>query len=332
MKPILITGATGFLGKHLVERLKEHTDAPLRLLCRGACPWDSDPRIEVVRGDVLRRDDVARAMKGVGQVYHLAGIVSRDPKDKWLLYQAHIDGTRNVCESALAIGSPRVLVASSSGTIAVSREPNVHTEKSGYKHDVVGGWAYYLSKIYTEKLALHYFHEYKLPVVIVNPALLLGPGDDRGSSTGDVELFLKGGVLAIPLGGMSFVDVRDVAPALIAAMDRGRPGERYLLGGPNWTFRKVIEVLSQVSGIAGPKMRLPFSASLWSARLLRSLFPLVGKSFEGLDDDTIRMSALYWYCDSSKAKSELGFESRDPVVTMRETVEDIRRRWKTAKA
>src|SRR5260221_9055310 len=100
MRPILVTGATGFLGKHLVEQLKiAEPDAPLRLLCRGPSPWDADPRVEITRGDITSRSDVRHAMAGTGQVYHLAGVVTRDPYDKGV-YRTHVDGTRNICEAA----------------------------------------------------------------------------------------------------------------------------------------------------------------------------------------------------------------------------------------
>jgi len=318
MKPVLITGATGFLGRHLVHQLKE-TGQPLRLLCRTACQVEG---AEIIPGDITNPQDVASAVQGAAEVYHLAGMVSREPKDNWRLYQTHVEGTRNICEAALRHRPDKLVVVSSSGTIAVSPEPTVHDETSGYKHDVVGEWAYYLSKIYAEKLALGY----NLPLVVVNPALLLGPGDDRNSSTRDVALFLRGELLAIPNGGMSFVDARDVAAGLIAAMRQGRPGERYLLGGPNWSFRKLIEEVSRISGIPTPKLQLPQSLSLWSARAVRRLAPVAGKQFEGLDDASVRMSALFWYCDSSKAKLELGFRSRDPLETLKDTVTDIRKR------
>ncbi len=324
MKPTLVTGATGFLGKHLIKQLKEAKGiGRLRLLCRGPSPWDADPAVEVVRGDVASQEDVLRASEGVSEIYHLAGVVSRNPKDKRVLYRTHIEGTRNICEAARRHGVQKVAVVSSSGTIAVSREPVVHDENSGYKHEVVGGWPYYLSKIFAEKLALSYWQQHRLPIVIVNPSLLLGPGDDRHSSTRDIGLFLEGQVLAIPLGGLNFVDVRDVAAGLIAAMRSGKPGERYLLGGPNWTFRELIENVSRISRVRAPKLQPSLRLSLASARLLRRLLPLVGKSFQ-LSDVTIKMSSFFWYCNPAKARAELGFSTRDPIETLSDTVADLR--------
>ena len=326
MKAILVTGATGFLGKHLIGQLKRAEEsARIRVLARGASPWDRDAQIEVVRGDVTSREEVLRAAEGISEIYHLAGVVSREAKDRELLYRTHIEGTRNVCEAARKHAPQKVVVVSSSGTIAVSREPVVHDENSGYKHEVVAEWPYYLSKIFAEKLAFSYFSQFHLPVVVANPSLLLGPGDDRNSSTGDVALFLEGQILAIPGGGLNFVDARDVASGLVAAMRVGRPGERYLFGGPNWTFRELLERLSKITGRRAPKLQPSLEFSLRSARILRRLYFLAGKSFK-LDDASIRMSALFWYCDSAKARTELGFEPRDAMETLKDTVDDLRRR------
>ncbi len=326
MKPVLVTGATGFLGKHLVEQLRR-TDpsVSLRVFCRGPSPWNGDPAVEVIRGDITSPEDVDRAVAGAGRIYHLAGIVSRNPRDASKLYRLHIEGARNLCTAALRHGTEKIVLVSSSGTIAVSREPVVHDEQSGYKNDIVAEWPYYLAKIFEEKLALSWVRLHGLPIVVVNPSLLLGPGDDRNSSTGDVRLFLEGQILAIPLGGLNFVDVRDAAAGLIAAMRAGRPGERYLLGGPNWTFREMITAVSEIAGIRAPKRQLSLRASLRGAAVLRRLYPLLGRKY-GLDEASIKMSALFWYCTPEKARRQLGFQTRDPKETLRETVEDIRRR------
>jgi dihydroflavonol-4-reductase len=321
MKKVLVTGATGFLGRHLVNRLKRRgLSGRLRLLNRRNSEFDADPDVEAVRGDICSPADVDRAVEGCEAVYHLAGFVSRDPKDALRLYEVHVAGTRHVCEAALRHQVERMVLVSSSGTVAVSREPIVHDETSGYKINEVAEWAYYLSKIYAEKTALSFHRREGLPVVVANPALLLGPGDEAGSSTGDIALFLRGQIQSMPLGGMSFVDARDAAGGIIAAMEQGRPGERYLLGGPNWTFRDIIERLSELSGRRPPLLTLSVPASLLAARIMRRI-----TRFE-LDDATIKMSAMFWYCDSSKAARELGFRTRDPMETLRETIHDIRAR------
>jgi nucleoside-diphosphate-sugar epimerase len=320
---ILVTGATGFLGKHLVELLKPPNRSPrLRVFCRGLSPWEQDKKVQVLHGDIANRQQVEDAVKGVSQIYHLAGVVSRDAKDQDLLYETHIEGTRNICEAALKHKVKKVVVVSSSGTIAVGATPTVHDETSGYKNEVVAEWPYYLSKIFAEKLALDYQARTGLNVVVANPSLLLGVGDDRNSSTRDVALFLQGEIKAIPKGGLNFVDVRDVAQGLTLAMDKGKPGERYLMGNVNWTFRQLIEKVAEISGKAPPTMEPSVEVSLWGTRAMRVIYPLLGKKVE-LDDASVKMSACYWYCDSTKARNELGFQTRDPEETLTETVEDV---------
>jgi len=326
MKTILITGASGFLGRHLTGLLLEQErDAQLRLLSRTTPPFADRDRVQWAQGDVTALEDLAFAMKGVQEVYHLAGVVLRQPANPWLLYRTHVKGARNVCDAMGEFKVEKGVVVSSSGTFAVSREPVVHDETSGYAHQVVAEWPYYLSKIYAEKQARWYVKHKKLPLTIVNPSLLLGPGDERGSSTGDVALFLSGQILTLPRGGLNFVDVRDAARGVMLAMRHGAPGERYLLGGPNWTFRELIRRVAEIAGRRPPRISLPLSCSLAGAKLMRRLWRLRGRRFE-LDDASIKMSELFWYCDSSKARDELTFKTRLPAETLQDTVEYLRSR------
>jgi dihydroflavonol-4-reductase len=319
LKPVLVTGATGFLGQHLLALLRRRSSPAVRVLARGEAPRD----VEVIRGDITVESDVERAVSGCSSVYHLAGWVSRDPAGAAPMRRVHVDGTRLLCEAALRHQVERIVVASSSGTIAVSRAPVEHTEESGYKNDLVSRWPYYMTKIEQEQLALRYWAEHSLPVVVINPSLLLGPGDKRRSSTGDVEAFLEGQVLSTPMGGLSLVDVRDCASGAILAMERGRGGERYLMGAVNWSMRRFLNELGRLSGIRPPMLAGPAWMSLAFAPLLRLVMPALGRKFE-IDDESIRMSAMYWFLDSTKARRELGFVTRDPSETLRDTIDYLR--------
>jgi dihydroflavonol-4-reductase len=121
---------------------------------------------------------------------------------------------------------------------------------------------------------------------------------------------------------MSFLDARDCAVGTAAAMDLGRPGERYLLGGANWTFAEVIRCVARIAGRRAPWMRSPTWVSLATAPLLRRVMPMLGRRFD-VDDATIEMSGVYWYCDASKARRELGFQARGPEETLSATVAEI---------
>ena len=323
---VLVTGGSGFLGHHVVRDLVLRGQRP-RVLVRGTYEPMLDriaESIELVRGDVVEdgpgMTPLERALEGVSEVYHLAGMVSRDPDATSAMMRVHVDGTKRVLHAAKKAGVRRVVVASSSGTIAVSRtaEP-IRDETSGYATDVVSGWPYYLSKIYQEKVSFELGASLGIEVVVVNPSLLLGPGDRRGSSTGDVLRFLRREFPTVPTGGVNFVDARDAASATLDAMERGRPGERYLLGGPNWTIREFFARLGRVAKMSPPRVTLPARWERAGASLLEHVYQRFDRS-PPIDRISVEMAQVFWYCDSSKAEAELAFEARDPAETLDETV------------
>jgi dihydroflavonol-4-reductase len=330
MRPItLVTGGTGFLGAHLVARLVERGER-VRVLTRGGAPELAAQGVEMMAGDVSRDLDggvpLAQAIDGCATVYHLAGFVSRTRDDGQRMMRVHVDGTRRVLEAAAKAGVRRVVLASTSGTIAVSREPEpILDERAPYPTELVSNWPYYLSKIYQEKLAFDLARTLGLELVCVNPSLLLGPGDERDSSTGDVRKFLRKEIPVVPPGGMNFVDARDAADATIAAMEKGRAFERYLLGGPNWTIAEFFGRLERISKVRGPRLKLPKKVQTRAAAFLEHAYRALDKT-PPIEQMSVEMSHVYWYCDSSKAKRELGFAPRDPGETLDDTVRDLRTR------
>jgi dihydroflavonol-4-reductase len=321
---VAVTGATGFLGEHVVRELAARKgEYQVRTLARTRSPILADLGVEELSGDVTSAEDCARAVAGCGGVFHLAGLVSRDPDDGQRMMRVHVDGTRTLFEACAAAGVRRVVVASSSGTVAVSRLERVHDEAMGYATEVVAGWPYYASKIYQEKIAFELGEELGIEVVVVCPSLLLGPGDRRLSSTKDVLRFLRRQIPIIPPGGINFVDARDAATATVAAMERGRAGERYLLGGPNWTFKEFFARLERVAKKPGPRLRLPVSVAKVGASVLERAYRAAGKE-PPVDRVSVEMSEHFWWIDSSKAESELGFEARDPQLTLADTVKYLR--------
>ncbi len=315
---LLVTGGTGFLGTALVPILARDGHR-LRLLQRSEAPDAERLGADVVRASFEDGSAVRAALDGVDAVLHLAGQVSFDPDEPARLYELHVQGTRRLLEACASAGVKRVVLASSSGTIAVSREDRIATEADPYPLAIVGGWPYYLSKIYQEKAALRIHHDTGLPVVVLNPSLLLGPGDARLSSTDVVFKFRERRIPAMPSGGVSFVDVRDAAAAFAAALVRGRPGERYLLGGANMSFRELFGRLERLTGVPAPRLALPSRVNVAGVRLLEKLSAWRGAEAP-IDARSVEMGEHFWYCSSAKAVEELGFRARDPHETLFDTV------------
>jgi dihydroflavonol-4-reductase len=318
---LLVTGATGFLGSALVPLLVEEGHE-VRVLTRGGAPEAEKLGCESLRGDVRDPDAIRRALKGREGLYHLAGLVSRDPADARKMYELHVDGTRLLLAEAERAGLSRVVLASSSGTIGVSRTPRIATEEDDYPLETVGRWPYYLSKIYEEKIALEASRR-GLPVVILNPSLLLGPGDARLSSTQDIFRFLQGRIPVMPRGGISFVDARDAARAFVAALTRGNVGERHLLGAANWEFSEFFGRLSRIAQVPEPPWRLPSAIKVAGAHLLEKWARRRGREPE-LPAADVEMGECWFFIDSSKAQRLLGFAPRDPLETLSETVRYVR--------
>jgi dihydroflavonol-4-reductase len=321
-KTVLVTGATGFLGEHVCRVLVEQGYA-VRGLARTRSAILGELGVEHLRGDVLSGPELDRALAGVTAVFHLAGAVSRDPDDAQRMMRLHVDGTRRVLERMAAAGVPRMVLSSTSGTIGVSKDEEILDETAPYAEEIVAGWPYYASKIYQERLAFEHGARLGIEVVAVNPTLLLGPGDRRLSSTGDVRKFLKRQIPTIPDGGVSFVDVRDAAEATVAALERGRAGECYLLGGPNWTTKEFFARLGRVANIAPPRLKLPQSVNKFAAGLLEELYRWRGKE-PPIERISVEMAGHFWWIDSSKAERELGFTARDPQLTLVDTVAYLR--------
>ena len=323
----LITGGTGFLGSHLVRALVEAGQTRLRVLATTSPRWLAEAGVEVFNGSILSAEDVGRAVVSVGEIYHLAGRVSREPMDAHEMYALHVDGTRLLCDAAREAGVKSIVMASTSGTLAVTPDGEVTPDEDWPPPlDIISRWPYYASKLYQERVALEHFAGDRRRLVIVNPSLLLGPGDERLSSTKVILDFLARKIISTPRGGLSFVDVRDAAAAFRAAMECGRAGERYLLGSVNWTFEKFFARLERLTKTPAPRLSLPSKLALTGARGINALYRH-WKLASPLQPDEIEMADYFWYLDSSKATNELGFAPRDPADTLQDTVAYVRQNF-----
>jgi dihydroflavonol-4-reductase len=321
---ILVTGGTGFLGSHFMHELCKGVDAAdVRVLNLVRTAALESLGVEVMVGTVTSAADVERAMEGVTHVYHLAGYVSRRPEDAHLMFTVHVDGTREVCKAAVAAGVKRIVMSSTSGTIAISeRDDAWPDESSPAPMELIARWPYYSSKYYQEATARRFCGD-KVELVTVNPALLLGPGDERIGSTREVVSFLAGDVHIVPPGGINFVDARDVAAMIPVAMEKGRAGERYLLGGHNMTFADYFDRMERLSKEYSPRIKLPGNWPWLASRAQAAVYKAFGRTAP-IEPTAADQAKYFWYFDSAKARDELGFAPREASETIFDTIAYVR--------
>ncbi len=311
---VLLTGATGFMGRHLLRELLADGHEVI-----GSNLFDSDIGVELRVADVTDPESVRGLAEGCEVVVHAAGNVSHLPESARQQWRVHVLGTQHVLAEAKRAGCRRFVHISSSGTVAVSRDPDeIRDETAPTPIDIIQSWPYYRSKLWAEQ---HVLAAGGIETISLNPSLLLGPGDLEGHTTRPVRYFLEDRVPGIPPGGISFVDVRDVAVALAVA--RGRSGKRYLLGGANMTFEAFYGRMSRITGLPVPPLKIPRvtgSVLRWLPELGREGGIGVFRKVERLD---LEFGCYTWYVDNRRAMSELGWRPRDPGVTLRDTVADL---------
>ena len=321
--PLLVTGASGFLGRHLLE-VCTPAQQPLLALVRDAQSWRAEnwtaehENVRLVEGSVTELDPQSSALPPLGGIFHLAALVRHSRRNAEEVYETNVQGTLRMVHLAAAHGC-RLVVLSSTGTVGCSRDPDfLADEETPHCAGEVTGWPYYRSKLFAEELILEACSE-AFETLTVNPSLLLGPDAPRASSLDLVSRYLSGGVPALPPGGLAFVDVRDAAAGVCDALERGEPGQRYLLNSANMTFVEFFERLARLEGTKAPALRLPRAAHRLMAFLPRAVSDrLPGAS--DLEPEEVEMASHYWYADASKAKDELSWTARDPGLTLDDTL------------
>lgn len=322
-KKILITGGTGFLGTHLVRQFLAAGATNLRVMASSVPQWMTDAGVEPFAGSVTNAEHVGAATSGCEAIYHLAGKVSFAYDGAVQMNRIHVEGTRLLCEAAKENGVKNFILASSSGTSAITDDGEITDENFPQPIEIFSKWPYYASKYYQEKTALRAFNDKGERLVILNPSLLLGEGDDRLSSTKIVLDFMARKFPYTPGGGVNYVDAADAATAFMNALDRGRHQERYLLGACNWTVTDFFGRMERLSGVAAPMLKVPKAVSVFGSNLVAGLYGAFDKPapFEASE---VEMGEYFWYFDSSKAEEELGFAPRDPMETLHDTIKYLK--------
>ncbi len=318
MGKTLITGGSGFVGSHLARALLERGDE-LVLLSRRTANLSHLDDLEFARvtGDVTDRRAVRRAMKDVDRVFHAAGRTSLRAADRDAVFETNVKGTKVVFSEALEAGVSKAVLTSSVAAIGPAKPDRTNDEDVPFTAGRLG-IAYVNSKHEAEvealRLAVH-----GLPLVIVNPTFVLGPDSPGGTSMHLVRRFLLGRIPAYVNGALNIVDVRDVAKGHLQAEAKGELGERYILGGRNFTLDRLFADLSRLSGVPAPELRLPAAfAAHGAAWAQRAGLPI------SASPDEIRSGGLWWTFRNTKAKRELGFKPRPHEETLEDAV-----RWQS---
>ncbi|NTW82885.1 MAG: SDR family oxidoreductase [Chlorobiaceae bacterium] len=323
---ILVTGATGFIGSRLVEKLVSTSDQIFVLVRKTSdlsALADVRSKIQLVYGDITDRASVEAAMPGMDYVYHTAGITYMGDRKNDQLYKINVDGTRNILQAAAAAGVKRVLHVSSITAVGISHNRKPVDETVKWNFDSIR--LEYARTKHLAELEVAEAVRKGLDCVIVNPAFVFGAGDlnfNAGRLIKDVYNHL---LPFYPMGGICVIDIEIVAETLITAMAKGRTGERYLIGGDNVSYKQLVDTISKVTGAPRILLPLPF----WMGKILKSAldrFKNRNKVSKLFNLSMFRVASEFLYFDSSKAIRELGMRQEPHEKSIRSAYDWYRKR------
>ncbi len=315
--PILITGATGFLGRVLVPRLAGEGREVRVLERRPSGAFDGLRRVTTVQGDVTDPESLIAACAGAGAVIHMAGLVSHLEADRDRLMAVNVGGTEHVLDAARGAGVGRVLHVSSIAAVGTTPDPDRPLDEDAPFSSVAASFPYALSKRLGEQAALAAAAAGQ-DVVVVNPGHVLGAGDVNGISTFHVAKILSGELRLTLPGGITYVDVRDVVEGIVLALGAGERGRRYILATPDGSLghRELSRRVLELAGIERRTLHLPAGPTVIAARLAdRVRVPLPVAA------DELDASRYWWFASSDRAISELGYRPRPIDEAIRATID-----------
>ena len=321
---VLLTGASGFVGSAVARRLREE-GFQVRVLVRATSPVAhlADLGLEFVTGDLRDAESVRRAMAGVRHLFHVAAdyrLWARNPDE---LTQTNVAGTRLLMQEAMRAGVERVVYTSSVATLAARADGVSADETMPLTEDKAIG-VYKRSKVAAERAVEALIAE-GLPAVIVNPSTPIGPRDVKPTPTGRIIVEAASGRMpAFVDTGLNMVHVDDVAAGHFLAFERGRIGERYVLGGQNATLAEILATVAQVVGRRPPRIRIPRQALMPFAHVTEAVARVTGRE-PMLTRDGLRMSKNKMFFSSAKAETELGYRARPYREGITDAIEWFRR-------
>lgn len=303
-KKAFVTGATGFVGAHVARKLVERGDNTT-VLARPSSNLSllKGLPVEIAIGDLTDFNSIIEHMKGVDQLYHVAAdyrLWARDPRD---IYRSNVDGTRNILEAALKQGVSNVVYTSTVGCLGIPKDGSPGDENTHVtRNELVGH--YKKSKYDAEQVALEYV-EKELNVVIVNPSTPIGPGDIKPTPTGKIILdFMRGKMGGFVDTGLNLIAVEDVAEGHLLAAEKGRVGEKYILGNRNMTLCEILTTLAKITNRKPPSLQVPHWTALLAAYANTAASTVLGKE-PSIPIEGVLMSMKKMYFTSEKAIREL---------------------------
>ncbi len=302
---VLVTGGTGFVGSKLVAALLERGNT-VRVLHRPSSSLQALERLPVEHclGDILDEAAVSQAIAGCDVVFHVAGLASYWRSSRSQVYRTNVDGTRVVMQACVRARVPRVVHTSSVAAIGIRSDGLPADEMTPF--DALSATFAYADSKHRSEAEVQRAVAQGLDAVVVNPGVVIGAGDQNLISGSIITEFYRGHVPAVPPGGMCIADVDAVVQGHMAAAERGRPGERYILGGDNLSHREIMAILGEVLGRRPPALTLP-GWVLGPAACVVDAFNRLNPRPPIVNGDQIRLGAIGFYFDSSKAIRELGY-------------------------
>ena len=303
----LVTGAAGFLGSHVTRQLVARGDE-VRVLLRASSTNRAiaDLSLEYVTGDLRDPASLDRAMKGVKRVFHVAADYRLWAKRKQEIYDSNVGGTKNLLEAAKRAGVEQLIYTSTVATIAVDRPQHPNEFTDAKLEEMVGH--YKRSKWMAEREALD-AAKGGLPVIVAMPTTPVGPWDWKPTPTGKIVLdFLNGKMPGYVATGLNFVGVEECAAGHLLIAEKGKVGERYLLGGENLTLKAMLDILAKITGLRAPMLKIPHGLALGVAYANTVFSRLVGRE-PGIPIEGVKIARHMMFVDSSRAKRELGFKA-----------------------
>ena len=317
---VLVTGGTGFIGANLVRELLKD-GAGVRVLVRPSSDRGAleGCDVEFVEGDLLDPGSLKRATVRTRVVYHVAADYRLWARDPEALYRTNVEGTRQLLAAAAEAGVARVVYTSTVGALGIPEHGPPGNEATPVSlADMVG--PYKRSKFLAERVAEEWARR-GLPVVIVNPSAPVGAWDVKPTPTGRMIVdFLRGKMFASLDTGLNLVHVTDVARGHILAAERGRVGEKYVLGNRNLSLTEIFRMLAGISGLAAPRLRVPYPVA-WLAAATAEGWARVSGREPRVSLTAVRMARKHMYFDASKAVRELGLAQTPVEEALRDAVE-----------